>query len=119
MDYIKGSVFTKDETKSTWHREDNIELLRVFCPEGYGMAQRYSHFIIGNGTENDYIGIPGRFMLSEQPAGGKTGFTLWQPIRGGEEWYDELQHLDEEKAGFIYGYWIARIDGETLEICEV
>ncbi len=119
LTYIKGSVFSYDETKSTWHREENIELLRKFCREGYAMAFKYRHFIIGSSAASDYIGIPGRFLLREQPAGGKTGFTLWQPLRGGEELYESLEVLDEETAEVIYGYWIAKLDSETLEICEV
>ena len=67
----------------------------------------------------DFIGIPGRFLLEEQPAGGKTGFTLWQPLKGGEELYTSLEDMDDELALEIYGYWIAKIDGKTLEISEV
>ena len=79
----------------------------------------YGHFIIGNSEKGDFIGIPGRFMLKEQPAEGKTGFTLWQPLRGGEELYESLEEIDEETAERVYGYWIAKIDGKTLQISEV
>lgn len=111
-------VFSIDETKSKWHRKDDIELLKKFCPEGYSTSKRYGHFIIGNSEKGDYIGIPGRFIMEEQPAGGKTGFTLWQPLCGGEEMYDNLEDIDEDTARKIYGYWIAKIDYKTLEISE-
>ena len=112
-------VFAFDETDSKWHREEDIDLLKQICQEGYGNARRYKHFIIGNSKDCDYIGIPGRFLLEEQPAGGKTGFTLWQPLKGGEVYYTSLEEMDEETARKIFGYWIARIDSKTLEISEV
>ena len=111
-------VFAFDETDSKWHREEDIDLLKQICKEGYGNAKRYKHFIIGNATDGDYIGIPGRFILEEQPAEGKTGFTLWQPLKGGEEYYTSLEEMDEETSRKIFGYWIARIDSKTLEISE-
>lgn len=111
-------IFTKDETKSRWHKESNIEILQNFCREGYPMAKKYGHFIIGNSAEKSYIGIPGRFILEEQPACGSTGFTLWQPLRGGEEMYRSLEKIDDKTAELVYGYWIACIDNDTLRISE-
>jgi hypothetical protein len=121
-------IFSIDETQSQWRREDNIELLKAFCPEGYGMAKKYGHFLVGKALENgetemqsfkNYIGIPGRFLIEEQPAGGKTGFTLWQPQRHGEEMYNNLEDMDLDIAEHIYGYWIASIDEKTLKLSEV
>ena len=112
-------VFSNDETKSKWRREEDLELLKQFCKEGYLSAKKYKHFIVGTSEKGNFIGIPGRFLIEEQPAGGKTGFTLWQPLSGGESHYDSLEEMDEETAYMIYGYWIAKIDGQTLEISEV
>lgn len=112
-------MFEEDETGSSWHRESDIELLKMFCREGYAMAKRHGHFIVGRSEEKSYIGIPGRFMIEEQPAGGRTGFTLWQPLRGGEELYGDLEDISDEAAKTIYGYWIAGIDEATLNIFEV
>lgn len=137
-------LFAYDETGSRWHREKKLELLREFCPEGFASAERYGHFIIGQKEKKEYtgrdttgaetsreaaettkvcagkcfIGIPGRFLKSEQPAGGSTGFTLWQPIRGAEEFFKSLEELDDELAESIYGYWIAALDENTLQISE-
>lgn len=111
-------IFAADETKSKWHKESDVDILQNFCREGYPMAKKYGHFIIGNSNEKSYIGIPGRFILEEQPAGGSTGFTLWQPLRGGEEMYRSLDEIDDETAELVYGYWIACIDNETLKISE-
>lgn len=111
-------IFACDETDADWHRETNLELLKQFCREGYTQALRHGHFLIGNSERGSFIGIPGRFLLEEQPAGGRTGFTLWQPLRGGETLYSGLEDMDEETARSIYGYWIAALDSRTLEISE-
>lgn len=111
--------FSKDETGADWHREENTELLKQFCREGYAQAKKHGHFIVGNGEKGNYIGIPGRFLIEEQPAGGATGFTLWQPLAGGEELYDKLEDMDEETIQRVFGYWIAAIDSATLRISEV
>ena len=102
-----------------WHKETKIELLESFCPEGAGLAKKYGHFIIGQSADGNFIGIPGRFLKEEQPAEGKTGFTLWQPIRGGEAFYEDLEELEDERADFLYGYWIAALNEKTLKISEV
>lgn len=111
--------FEKDETGSTWHREEKLELLNAFCPEAYDNACKYGHFIIGKAERDSYIGIPGRFLRGEQPAQGKTGFTLWQPLKGGESYYEDLERMPDELCEHIYGYWIALINAETLAISEV
>ena len=112
-------LFARDETHSHWHKETKIELLESFCPEGAGLAKKYGHFIIGQSADGNFIGIPGRFLKEEQPAEGKTGFTLWQPIRGGEAFYEDLEELEDERADLLYGYWIAALNEKTLEISEV
>ena len=114
----RKGIFSSDETGSSWHRETDVELLKKFCIEGYAMARKYGHFIVGVSQKGNYIGIPGRFMLEEQPAGGKTGFTLWHPLRGGEEMYPGLSDMDEKTAELVYGYWIAAIDSSTLKTSE-
>lgn len=111
-------LFENDETGANWHREEKIELLEKFCPEGYESAEKYGHFVIGEKGGRNFIGIPGRFLRSEQPAQGKTGFTLWQPLRGGELFYGELETIPDEAAEQIFGYWIAVLDAETLAISE-
>lgn len=116
---IENDFFARDETGAIWHKENKIELLQSFCREGVAQAKRHGHFIIGTRGDANFIGIPGRFLIEEQPAGGKTGFTLWQPLKGGEELYANLEEIDEETAAAVYGYWIAGLDGKTLQIREV
>lgn len=113
------NLFARDETHSRWHKETKIELLERFCPEGVEAAKKYGHFIIGQSAGGSFIGIPGRFLKEEQPQEGKSGFTLWQPIRGGEAFYEDLEELGDERADFLYGYWIAALDEKTLKISEV
>ena len=117
-DDVDTNVFSADEAEASWHREENIELLKQFCREGYAQAKKHGHFIVGTGSNGDFIGIPGRFLIEEQPAGGATGFTLWQPLAGGEELYENLEKIDEETAMQVFGYWIAAIDSKTLRISE-
>ena len=111
--------FEQDETGCTWHRQENLEILAQFCREGYAMAKRYRHFLVGMGAKGSFLAIPGRFLLEEQPARGVTGFSLWQPLAGGEELYDTLENMAENTAETVYGYWIARLDPETLKLSEV
>ena len=115
----EGLFFTADETGARWRKELRLELLTSFCREGYAMARRHGHFLIGTGEQGSFLAIPGRFLLEEQPAGGVTGFTLWQPLAGGEELYDSLEQLERERAETVYGYWIARLDPDTLKLSEV
>ena len=117
-DDVDTNVFSADEAEASWHREENIELLKQFCREGYAQAKKHGHFIVGTGSNGDFIGIPGRFLIEEQPAGGATGFTLWQPLAGGEDLYENLEKIDEETAMQVFGYWIAAIDSKTLKISE-
>ena len=114
-----SEIFSSDETGAAWHREENTEILKQFCREGYAQAKKHGHFIVGSGPNGNYIGIPGRFLIEEQPAGGATGFTLWQPLAGGEELYNNLEDMDEETLQRVFGYWIAAIDSVTLRVSEV
>ena len=100
-------------------RQTDIELLEKFCPEGVRQARRHGHFLIGQAGAESFVAIPGRFLKEEQPDGGRTGFTLWQPMKGGRCLYDELEDLEDEVADYLYGYWIARLDSRTLALSEV
>ena len=111
--------FAQDETGCTWRRQENLQLLSQFCREGYAMARRHGHYLVGTGEKGAFLAIPGRFLLEEQPAGGVTGFTLWQPLNGGESHYDTLETMSENAAETVYGYWIARLNPESLKISEV
>lgn len=114
-----SAVFDFDETGASWVRQTDIDLLEKFCPEGVRQARRHGHFLIGQAGAESFVAIPGRFLKEEQPDGGRTGFTLWQPMKGGRCLYDELEDLEDEVADYLYGYWIARLDSRTLALSEV
>ena len=40
-------------------------------------------------------------------------------MKGGAALYDDLAHLDDAVAEYLYGYWIARLDPDTLALSEV
>ncbi|MCT4619474.1 MAG: hypothetical protein N4A62_08780 [Marinisporobacter sp.] len=76
----------------------------IGCPP---QIYKYKHYIFGiMGDEKNepvyYLyGVPGRFMLNEQPYEGMTGFVYWHPI----------EKKKTEKGD--YGYWILHIDAKT------
>lgn len=118
LDVNMPSCFSCDETRCTWRRMEDLQPLTMFCREGYAMAKKHGHYILGSGENGTFIGIPGRFLIEEQPAGGETGFKFWLPLAGGELHYETLENLSEDEASRIYGYWIARLNPETLKISE-
>ena len=112
-------IFYADETGAFCHRQTQIALLAQFCPEGAAQAEKHGHFLIGQKGSESFVAVPGRFLRDEQPAGGATGFTLWQPIRGGAALYEDLAHLEDAVTDYLYGYWIARVNPDTLALSEV
>ncbi len=115
----ESAVFDFDETGASWVRQTDVGLLEKFCPEGVRQARKHGHFLIGQAGAESFVAIPGRFLKEDQPDGGRTGFTLWQPMKGGRCLYDELENLGDEVADYLYGYWIARLDSRTLALSEV
>lgn len=114
--------FAFDETGCLWHRQENLELLRQFCPEGYEMAKKYGHFLIGkdkDGGERNCIAIPGRFLLAEQPAQGRTGFTLWQPLKAEKHSMRNFPRWTVKQQKSCTATGSAALDGQNLHISEV
>ena len=71
------------------------------------------HCIFGYSGEECYLGIPGRFLKREQPCREEGWFLLWQPLRGGEAFFDRCESMDRRQQEEIFGYWIAGIDMDT------
>ncbi len=71
------------------------------------LIYKYQHYIFGiqkdeQGEIVHYLyGVPGRFLLSEQPDQGMTGFVYWHPME------------DKTAERGDYGYWILHIDSKT------
>ena len=65
-----------------------------------------------------FFGIPGRFLDEEQPDGGRSGFTSWQPIRGADPVFESYRKGERSNRN-AYGYWIVAVDGKTGSIDDV
>ena len=103
MDFFSEKI---DETGAEWRRLPMEKL--PDCARCYvEYVGKYGHFIIGRNKNRWFIGIPGRFLQEEKPGGGY--FTLWQPIRGGELFYESLESISEDMQNRIFGYWICGI----------
>lgn len=111
--YEEVKPFSKDYTGARWKKIMNIMNLPLVSPGAHYFASLYHHYLFGarpddRGYASSYFfGIPGRKLEAEQPDGGRSGFTYWQPMKGAE---------GQKNA---YGYWIVEIDGQTGDIREV
>lgn len=119
--YEDVSPFDKDRTGATWKKIVNITNLPLVSPGAHYFATQYHHYIFGAKADEAgraskyYFGIPGRFLDEEQPDGGRSGFTYWQPIRGANKQNED----DEAGRKPAYGYWIVGIDVNTGNIEEI
>ncbi|MGN0659875.1 MAG: hypothetical protein ACI4LA_09735 [Emergencia sp.] len=115
-DQIAPFTPEKDETGAIWLRREwrgqVPDPLKLCCVQ----IEKYGHYIIGRKEQRRFAGVPGRFLMAEMPGGKKGGFSLWQPIRGGETFFDDLGELKGSLQEELYGYWIGEIDEETGEI---
>ena len=122
--YEDVAPFEKDRTGAKWKKIVNITNLPLVSPGAHYFATQYRHYIFGaKPDENGYatrffFGIPGRFLDEEQPDGGRSGFTYWQPIRGAEHVYGSTRKGERGNRN-AYGYWIVAVDGKTGNIEEV
>ncbi|QOX65026.1 hypothetical protein FRZ06_17590 [Anoxybacterium hadale] len=116
--------FDKDKTGARWKKIDNTSNLPMVSPGAHYFATQYRHYIFGAKADESgvasrfYFGIPGRFLSEEQPDGGKSGFTYWQPIRGADHVFEQSWGEENKNQG-AYGYWIVSINGTTGSIEEV
>lgn len=122
--YEDVTPFEKDRTGARWKKIVNITNLPLVSPGAHYFATQYRHYLFGakpdeNGMATTFFfGIPGRFLDEEQPDGGKSGFTYWQPIRGADSVFDGYRKGEQSNRN-AYGYWIVAIDGKTGNIEEV
>lgn len=122
--YEDVTPFDKDKTVARWKKIVNITSLPLVSPGAHYFATQYHHFIFGAKADEKgmatkfYFGIPGRFLDEEQPDGGKSGFTYWQPIRGADPVFEGYRK-GERASKSVYGYWIVAIDAKTGNIEEV
>lgn len=116
--------FDKDRTGAKWKKIVNISNLPLVSPGAHYFASRYRHYIFGAKPDENgiavkfFFGIPGRFLDEEQPDGGKSGFTYWQPIRGSDPVFEGYRKGEQSNRN-VYGYWIVAIDAKTGNIEDV
>lgn len=108
--YMSVQPFEKEMKDVEWIRVDIHKNYNpaygqnYFMNQFYGfMANPYDHYIIGLQRQEGkpkYIiyGMPGRYIREEQPFGGQTGYTYWQPAKGQQQYPG------------AFGYWMAYID---------
>ena len=122
--YEDVTPFEKDKTGARWKKIVNITNLPLVSPGAHYFATQYHHYIFGAKADESgmatkfFFGIPGRFLDEEQPDGGKSGFTYWQPIRGANPVFEGYRK-GERASRNTYGYWIVAIDAKTGNIEEV
>jgi hypothetical protein len=111
--------FEKDITGARWKKIGNVASLPLVSPGAHLFATHYKHFLFGAKPDSEgiacryYFAVPGRFIKEEQPDGGRSGFTFWQPIsKGGQSM------ADDSIPGNGYGYWIVAVDANTGDIVE-
>lgn len=108
----KIKVFTEecDETGAEWVRVEDLES----PPQGAACClpwiKVYGHYIIGRKGQQFFLGVPGRFLQKEQPLREDGIFLLWQPMRGGEDFFDRPDRMSRQQQEKIFGYWIAEVD---------
>ena len=100
----------KDETDACWYRIEDLETLPLEAVACLPWIRNYEHYIIGRKESRYFLGVPGRFLQKEQPLRDEGVFLLWQPIRGGEDFYDCPGNMSRREQEDIFGYWIAEID---------
>lgn len=122
--YEDVNPFDRDRTGARWKKIVNIASLPLVSPGAHYFATQYRHYIFGakpdeNGIATKFFfGIPGRFLDEEQPDGGRSGFTYWQPIRGADPVFEGYRKGERGNRN-VYGYWIVAINGKTGDIEEV
>lgn len=114
----RGDVFSKDrdETQAKWQKITETEQLPEPLKDCSFLIERYGHYLIGRRENRFFVGVPGRFLQAEQPCRENKNFVLWQPIRGGEKFFRDLNEMSEKLQREIFGYWIGEIDRQTGRI---
>ena len=122
--YEDVAPFERDKTGARWKKIVNITNLPLVSPGAHYFATQYRHYIFGARPDDKgvatkfYFGIPGRFLDEEQPDGGRSGFTYWQPIRGANPALESYRQGERVNRN-AYGYWIVAVDGKSGNIEEV
>lgn len=101
-----------DETRALWYRLERLDLIPEEGKPCQTWMERYGHCIIGRNGGRYFLGVPGRFLQKEQPLREEGVFLLWQPMRGGEAFFDRPDAMTRRQQEGIFGYWIAEVNLE-------
>ncbi len=99
-----------DETHARWYRIPGEWELPPELMPAKTLIKKYSHYVLGLCEDACYVGIPGRFLQREQPCREEGLFLLWQPLRGGEKFFNRREEMTRQEAEEIFGYWITEVD---------
>lgn len=102
-DFTDISPFGDEWLADNWKCVTDVMKLPVASVGAEQQIRKYGHFIFGTTEKHFYLAVPGRHIEEEWPDRGKSGFVMWQSIRGSEE----------------YGYWCMVIDCKTGIITEI
>lgn len=116
--YDRILPFREDATSAEWTKMCDYSSFPMVSPGARGLSQKYKHYIFGCNEKYYYFGVPGRFLRSEQPEEGRSGFLLWQPIIGAENLNATEESTSDDIRKMAYGYWIVAVDKETGDVVE-
>ena len=116
--YDRIIPFREDVTSAEWTKMCDYTTFPMVSPGARGLSQKYKHYIFGCNEKYYYFGVPGRFLRSEQPEEGMSGFLLWQPIIGAETLNATDERASDDIRKMAYGYWIVAVDRETGDVVE-
>ena len=117
IDEIKP--FAEDRTTTQWKKMSGLNGFPIVSPGAQKNASRYGHYLFGHHDEMYYFAVPGRFIDEEYPDKGKSGFCMWQPIRGAETLEANKEGCPLETRMAAYGYWILAVRKDTGEIVDI
>lgn len=116
--YDRVMPFKNDVTGAEWTKVTGDLTVPMVSPGAQMLAQKYKHYIFGKTEKYYYFGVPGRFLREEQPEEGASGFILWQPILGAEDYNATEETTPVEVRKMAYGYWIVAVDAKSGDIFE-
>ena len=116
--YDRVVPFKNDVTGAEWTKVTGDIRLPMVSPGAQMLSEKYKHYIFGKNEKYYYFGVPGRFLREEQPEEGASGFILWQPILGAEDYNATEETTPIEVRRMAYGYWIVAVDIKNGDILE-
>lgn len=93
-------MFEETWMADSWRIVEEPGAFPVASIDAEGSITQNGHFIFAYNDEYLLLGVPGTGEKEQQPDGGASGFSLWQPVRGSA----------------MHGYWLTAVRRRTGEI---